>query len=51
MNWNAGSPTTCPASDQRGKPRPVDGDGDGTAVCDMGAYEYYPTVYLPLVIK
>ncbi|HSH69353.1 MAG TPA: choice-of-anchor Q domain-containing protein, partial [Deferrisomatales bacterium] len=26
--------------DQRGLTRPVDGDGDGTASCDIGAYEY-----------
>jgi CSLREA domain-containing protein len=29
----------CATSDQRGLPRPVDGDGDGTAACDAGAVE------------
>jgi hypothetical protein len=29
----------CPAADQRGVARPVDGDNDGTATCDMGAFE------------
>jgi hypothetical protein len=28
--------------DQRGSLRPVDGDGDNTAVCDIGSYEYNP---------
>jgi hypothetical protein len=30
------------ATDQLGVQRPIDGDGDGAAHCDMGAYEYRP---------
>ncbi len=30
---------TCLGFDQRGISRPRDGDGDGTTVCDLGAYE------------
>jgi hypothetical protein len=42
--------------DQRGFPRPLDGNGDGSAVCDVGAYEYDPTIilqgsYLPVIRK
>ena len=39
---DAGDPNelNCPTTDQRGYPRPIDGDDDGTPVCDMGAYEF-----------
>ncbi len=30
---------TCPLTDQRRYRRPADGDGDGVANCDIGAYE------------
>jgi hypothetical protein len=33
--------------DQLGVRRPIDGDGDGVAHCDMGAYEYQPTGSAP----
>ncbi|MCB8948413.1 MAG: hypothetical protein H6653_10405 [Ardenticatenaceae bacterium] len=36
---DAGSNTACPSTDQRGITRPVDGDNNATAVCDMGAFE------------
>ncbi|GIK54765.1 MAG: hypothetical protein HND44_04905 [Chloroflexi bacterium] len=36
---DSGDNAPCPTTDQRGIPRPFDGDGDGTAVCDRGAFE------------
>ena len=51
----AGSPAidtgilgSCPAADQRGVARPVDGDGDQVADCDAGAYEAPELVIAPL---
>jgi CSLREA domain-containing protein len=38
---DAGSPDCPPpVTDQRGVTRPVDGDADGVAVCDIGAFEF-----------
>ena len=37
---DAGHPGICPDHDQRGFAAPVDGNGDGTALCDIGAFEY-----------
>jgi hypothetical protein len=34
-----GANTGCPATDQRGRARPKDGNGDGRARCDLGAFE------------
>jgi hypothetical protein len=49
---DSGSLAVCPATDQRGVTRPLDGNGDGIARCDMGAYEYVPYYsYLPLIVK
>ncbi|MBZ0284805.1 MAG: SH3 domain-containing protein [Anaerolineae bacterium] len=36
---DAANPARCPATDQRGIARPVDGNNDGTAICDIGALE------------
>jgi parallel beta-helix repeat protein len=37
---DAGNSTGAPSTDFDGNPRPIDGDGDGIAVVDMGAFEY-----------
>jgi hypothetical protein len=39
---DAADTSSCPATDQRGAARPIDGDEDRTAVCDVGAYEAGP---------
>ncbi len=40
---DAGHPGLCLDRDQRGFAAPVDGDGDGTALCDIGSYEFGAT--------
>jgi hypothetical protein len=38
---DAGENGICSQTDQRGVFRPFDGDFDGTAICDIGAVEFY----------
>jgi len=37
------APTYCPPTDQRGEPRPIG------AACDLGAFERWAELFLPLV--
>lgn len=40
--------TSCLSLDQRGAPRPIDGNGSGNARCDIGAYEFGGVALPPL---
>jgi hypothetical protein len=39
---DSADPAACPPEDQRGTARPVDGNGDGSDGCDVGAFELLP---------
>jgi len=51
---DGGDNGVCSPTDQRGWPRPWDGNGDGTVTCDVGAFEYIPglaSTSMPLVVR
>jgi CSLREA domain-containing protein len=39
MPASGGAPNGCPSTDQHGRARPQDDDGDGAVACDIGAIE------------
>lgn len=43
----------APSVDFEGNPRPMDGNGDGSSIIDMGAFEVSAPYqsYLPLIVK
>lgn len=47
---DAGDDSACPDTDQRGVPRPIDGNGDGWAICDIGAVEVERLWVIPSTI-
>ncbi|MCP4698935.1 MAG: hypothetical protein GY862_19085 [Gammaproteobacteria bacterium] len=48
---DAGDDAACLSEDQRGLVRPRDGDGDGTAACDIGAFELVPPLSVELSVS
>jgi uncharacterized repeat protein (TIGR01451 family)/CSLREA domain-containing protein len=48
---DGGSNATCPADDQRSFPRPADGNGDSSSICDIGAVEVTPGTNADLAVR
>lgn len=53
---DAGDDTSCTVRDQRGVIRHYDGDGNGSLICDIGAYEYNTgltllNIFMPMTMK
>lgn len=53
---DAGDNASCELTDQRGLTRPLDGNDDGTAVCDIGAVEVMEVtsshhLFLPVILR
>ena len=56
LGWNSpaidsGDNDKCQSSDQRGVPRPQDGDNDSVSVCDIGSYEKEYQPASPTLVK
>ena len=48
---DTGSNLGCPATDQRGIRRPINGDAVGPATCDLGAYEALVRLFMPALYR